>query len=135
MKVPMPVFDVQLRGDFLETISRVTPLDALTELIWNSLDAEATKVGVRLRRNMLGGIDGVIVDDNGHGMAYDDAVAAFTTLGGSWKKGAHFSKNRTRRLHGEQGRGRYRAFAIGNSVVWRTRYDYKDTGVIHDFEI
>lgn len=129
----MPVLQVQVEGDFLESISRVAPLDALTELIWNSLDAEAHRVQVRLHRNGLGGIEGVTVEDDGHGISYEDALAAFQKLGGSWKKAASHSKNKVRRLHGKQGRGRYRAFAIGDRVVWSTRYS--QAGGIRDFAI
>ena len=38
-------------------VSQCAPLDALLELIWNSFDAAATKVEVKIARNALGGLD------------------------------------------------------------------------------
>lgn len=87
----MQLLQVQVEGDFLESISRVPPIDAIAELIWNSLDAEASRVRVSLQRNLLGGIEGVTVADDGHGISYDDALDAFQKLGGSWKKTASHS--------------------------------------------
>lgn len=118
----MKILEVQLEGDFLDTISRVTPVDAVSELIWNSLDADASAVSVSLERNRLGGIEAVVVRDNGHGIGYEDAVSAFAKLGGSWKRKSR-SRIRKRQLHGQQGRGRYRSFAIGEQVSWETCFD------------
>lgn len=37
-------YPVEVQSDFLEKITRAKPVQAISELIWNSLDADATKV-------------------------------------------------------------------------------------------
>lgn len=44
------------------------PVLAITELIWNALDADATLVDIDVQRNHVGGIDVIRVRDNGHGI-------------------------------------------------------------------
>jgi len=33
----------------------------------------------------MGGVESILVADNGHGINYVDAIPAFENLGGSWK--------------------------------------------------
>jgi len=114
---------VKVNPDHLARISKVKkPLVAVAELIWNALDADATQVSVTLKRNTLGGFEYIRVKDNGHGIPYDDAIPAFENLGGSWKKGTNRSRTKDRLLHGKAGKGRFRAFALGDLVEWHTRY-------------
>lgn len=82
--------------------------------VWNALDADATQIDVELRRNQMEGLTGVPVSDNGHGLPNDEADDAFQKLGGSWKKNALKTKGKRRMLHGQLGRGRFKAFAIAN---------------------
>ncbi len=112
---------VKVREDHLRRLAAVKPIAALCELIWNALDADANTVHVRASRNALNHLDRIIVEDDGAGFTIDEARASFGGLGGSWKR----HQNRTkggRLLHGEQGRGRFRAFALGKKVTWRTRH-------------
>jgi hypothetical protein len=119
----MRTISVQVQGDHLETLARArAPIDAVAEMIWNSLDADATLVQVSLDSNAIGGLRAVRVSDNGQGLRYDEAVAAFEKLGGSWKKNAGRSRGKGRLLHGKHGKGRFRAFALGDTVEWTTRY-------------
>lgn len=92
---------------------------AVSELVWNALDADATRISVELIRNSTEGIDGVAVSDNGHGMSAEAASAGFRNIGGSWKRVTRRSPG-DRPLHGKFGRGRLRAFALGTDVVWET---------------
>jgi hypothetical protein len=97
------------------------PVAAVSELVWNSLDADATSVAVTLNRNGLDSLTGIVVADNGDGIPHDEAELAFGNLGGSWKKARGRTKqNRT--MHGRHGRGRFRAFALGSRVEWQTAY-------------
>ncbi|HPO30347.1 MAG TPA: ATP-binding protein, partial [Candidatus Hydrogenedentes bacterium] len=82
----MKTIRVEVRDDHLETLARTRPMPALAELVWNALDAEATRVTVIFTENTLGGIERVEVRDNGHGLSHEEAVAAFGNLGGSWKR-------------------------------------------------
>ena len=58
---------VEVGEDHLAAFRR-SPKIAIAELIWNSLDADATKVTVEYEPNALDGIDAVIVGDDGTGM-------------------------------------------------------------------
>lgn len=111
---------VSVQEDHLASLVR-SPIDGLTELIWNSLDADADDVEVVYERNTLGGIDAVRVEDKGHGMTPAEISAAFDRLGGSWKLNADRSKTKGRSLHGKRGQGRWRALGIGGArAVWDT---------------
>jgi Histidine kinase-, DNA gyrase B-, and HSP90-like ATPase len=92
------------------------------ELIWNALDADATRVDVELDINALVDIDKIIVRDNGHGIPYNDAPTLLRNLGGSWKKRGVRTKVHQRMLHGQEGRGRFRAFALDGVVDWKVVY-------------
>jgi hypothetical protein len=114
--------DVQVQNDHLERLERCKPSAALAELIWNSLDADATTVSVEFTRNAVGGVEEIIVRDNGNGIGGDgqDAADVFKNLGGSWKK----QRRRTssgRVVHGQAGEGRFKAFALGQTVTWETK--------------
>jgi hypothetical protein len=95
-----------------------TAKSGLVELIRNGLDADAFKVSVTFDRNMLGGIDKVVVTDNGEALPMDQVEATFGRLGGSWKAMAS-TTNAGRDLLGKRGKGRFSAFSLGSRVEWR----------------
>lgn len=118
-------FTVRLDADHFDRLARPTvPHAGVAELIWNALDAEAERVAVSIGRTALGAVEYVPVSDDGHGMTNDEAVRDFQRLGGSWKKigtqGRRLSKNGLRSLHGCEGEGRFRAFALGRTAEWTT---------------
>src|SRR5205814_9466335 len=93
---------------------------AAAEMIWNALDAEANQVEVEIQTNDIGGVERVIVRDDGHGMPAASCGSYFGDLGGSWKATARVSPNLHRTLHGRSGQGRLRAYALGQHVRWTT---------------
>jgi Histidine kinase-, DNA gyrase B-, and HSP90-like ATPase len=118
-------FTVEVDADQFDRLARPTqPLAAVAELIWNSLDAEAQVVTVSLGRTDLDAVETVVVTDDGHGMSNEESIRDFHKLGGSWKKvgtcGRRLSKNGKRSLHGSNGEGRFRAFALGRNAEWST---------------
>jgi hypothetical protein len=115
---------VDVQGDHLQTLATSPkPINAVTELIWNSLDADASTVRVHVISNAIGAtIEAIRVEDDGHGIPYAEAVTAFSNLGGSWKKSSQRTREKNRYLHGKLGKGRFRAFGIGERVEWRTTY-------------
>ena len=114
---------VEVQNDHLEKLaSSHRPILPLAEIIWNALDADAKSVSVELVRNAMNGIELIRIRDDGHGISHEEAMTAFQRLGGSWKKQAQRSKVEHRILHGKDGEGRYKAFALGNTVRWMTRY-------------
>ena len=114
-------YTVEVQPDFLERQSKARPVQAVAELVWNGLDADASRVDVRVEYGDLG-MTRVIVRDNGHGIPYEDAPQLFTRLGGSWKKVGGRTKTKQRILHGYEGRGRFKVFALGRVADWRVTY-------------
>jgi hypothetical protein len=113
---------VQAQADHIESMFGASPVAAIEELVWNALDAGASEVKVDLITNPLGAVDAVRVADDGTGIDVLRAEATFGSLGGSWKRLAREEQasDLRRRLHGRHGRGRFKAFALGCHVEWRT---------------
>lgn len=115
-------YPVEVQKDYLEKITRANPVQALSELIWNGLDADAKRISVSFEHNALGALDRITIRDNGLGLARTDAPECFRKLGGSWKK-LQASTPSGRNLHGQEGRGRFKAFAIGTHAEWTVIYE------------
>ena len=114
-------FAVKLHADQFDRLARPSqPVAAITELIWNGLDAEADRVEVSIQRTESESVESVTVRDFGHGMNSQEIDRDFVQVGGSWKRLHPMSKNRKRLMHGRSGEGRFRAFAIGHTVLWET---------------
>lgn len=108
---------IDVKPDFLVKLAAGKPTSGLEELVWNALDADATKVDVVVSPSMMGHVAEIAVEDNGTGISPLRTPEVFGNLGGSWKR----KKSRTaagRIMHGSQGRGRFRAFTLGNLVTW-----------------
>lgn len=115
---------VAVQEDFVARQTRAKPIPALAELIWNGLDADATEVNIEFAYDDLaGGLSKIVVYDNGSGFSREDANALFGNLGGSWKRTTRQTKREHRMVHGQEGRGRYKAFALGRSVRWKVCYE------------
>src|SRR5437773_11499143 len=84
----------------LRLAKRTDPQGAAAEMIWNALDAEANQVEVEIQTNDIGGVERVIVRDDGHGMPAASCGSYFGDLGGSWKATARVSVNLHRTLTG-----------------------------------
>jgi len=119
-------YQVQVQQDFLNKITGSQPIQALAELIWNSLDADAKTVDVRFDYNDLDTLAAIIVSDDGHGIPYSEAPNLFQNLGGSWKRTRRLSKGEGRFLHGQEGKGRFKALALGLAADWDVTYKKGD---------
>jgi hypothetical protein len=112
--------------DYLQPYGKHPAVDAVAELVWNALDAEADEVDVEIETASIGGDDRallhvtrIVVADNGHGITPEQAESAFLSLGDSWKKGLHGrTLNNKRALHGNRGRGRLHVYALGHRATW-----------------
>ena len=111
---------IQSKRDHIVSLSAATPLAALQELVWNAFDADASEVRIDLVTNPLGGIDAIRVADNGTGIDILKVDDTFGGIGGSWKRDASRTPGANRQLHGRRGKGRFKAFALGSRVEWRT---------------
>ena len=114
-------YTVEVQPDFIKRQSGAKPISALAEMIWNGLDADATKIDVQLSTGELG-LTSIVVRDNGHGIPHSEAPGFFRRLGGSWKRPGGLTKTKGRFLHGSEGRGRFKAFALGRVAVWKVTY-------------
>ena len=126
-------YTIEAQPDFIERQAKAKPVPAVAQLIWNSLDADATHVDVRIEYGDLG-LTKIVVRDNGHGIPYDDAPRLFTRLGGSWKTPSGHTKTKNRMLHGDEGRGRFKVFALGRVADWRVTYR-TDAGELRGYDI
>lgn len=124
--------DVSPRQDFWHRLCRTRPLRAVSEIVWNALDADATHVTVSVKTNGLGALDEIIIKDDGTGIPIeDDAEHRFAALGGSWK--ARIQRTgRKRLMHGRFGEGRFRAFALGGIVTWDTVFERDNTAYAYE---
>ncbi|MCK9388754.1 MAG: ATP-binding protein [Sulfuritalea sp.] len=122
---------VEAKPDHLESLTRSKPVNALAELVWNALDADADRVQIRITDNELGNPIIVEVVDNGTGISLTDAERAFGNLGGSWKRERRVTERSNKKMHGRDGKGRFKAFALGHSVEWDTVYIDADELALH----
>lgn len=112
---------MKVASDHVHALTNARPVVALAELVWNALDADATLIRVDFDQSLLNGsIAGITVTDNGTGMTEADAEAGFGSIGGSWKRNRQKTRTRGRTIHGKEGKGRLRAYALGEDVEWRT---------------
>lgn len=123
----MHKLELEVATDHVERLTKFKkPILAVEELVWNSLDADATEVSVELTESRLGGLERLTVRDNGHGITPQVCDAAFGSLGGSPKLKKSISPL-GRQIHGSSGEGRFKAFGLGPQVVWSSCYSEKDT--------
>jgi hypothetical protein len=125
---------VQAQKDHIFSLCSSAAVPAIAELIWNALDADACDVKVDVIQNSLGAIDAIRVSDDGSGIDISDIDHNFGNLGGSWKRNTDKTREAGRVLHGCKGRGRFKAFAIGNFVEWRTTVE-ESGGALRSFVI
>lgn len=120
--VGMPTGQLTIGTDHLDRLVKRNVPAGLAELVWNSLDAEATRVDVTVRPTALGAVDQIIVSDDGHGFGPDEVNELMSSLGGSWKatKADRKTKHNERILHGSKGEGRFQAFCLGDLVRWES---------------
>lgn len=139
----MTKIHVIAKRDFLESLTNARPLAALAELVWNGFDAQSDRVQVHLDLNGLEGLRSIRVRDYGSGIDFSQVESMFGSLGESWKKNK--ARLQGRAMHGKSGKGRFKAFALGQLIEWNTTfaqdgktYSYKITGNYHaldDFDI
>lgn len=127
------IINLAVERDHIESITRANGMTALSELIWNSLDADATEINISYKMNSLGNYEYIIVKDNGHGLEYNNAQKVFGCLGGSEKKTKTQSPT-GRHYHGKEGKGRYKSLALGDLVTFTSVYKNGDSQ-LNEFNI
>lgn len=123
----MHKLELAVATDHVEKLTKFKkPILAVEELVWNSLDADATEVRVELTESRLGGLERLTIRDNGHGITPSVCDEAFGSLGGSPKLKKSLSPD-GRQIHGSSGEGRFKAFGLGPQVIWSSCYSENDT--------
>lgn len=111
--------------------------DALLQAIYNGIDAEANEIKVnalsRKGETLDVGDDNdtiaeIQIVDNGTGIPFDTIDKVFRPLERSWKKGIQ-PKNRAA-YHGEKGCGRFKCFALGEELTWKTVFRGKNNQLL-----
>lgn len=90
---------------------------ALSELVKNSYDADATIVTIKLNIEKN---DKIIISDNGHGMTMKDITNGWLVIGTSNKRRRLYSKKKKRVLTGSMGIGRFATFLLANILEIET---------------
>jgi len=115
-----PIKIVAMPGH-IKTLTEASAIKALSELIWNGFDASSRIVTVTLSYNSMEGLDSIVVEDQGTGIPYKDVELFFGGIGDSWKK---IKKNTYHHpLHGQNGKGRFKAFCLGADLEWKTTFE------------
>jgi hypothetical protein len=124
--MPETHFKVSVESDHIKRLTTAKPIPALAELVWNACDGDATRIDVEIDRNELG-MKSITVLDNGDGIPRNEIEQLFGKLGGSWKAHGARSRRKSRILHGKEGKGRFRALALGRVADWSIVYRENDT--------
>jgi hypothetical protein len=124
--------DLGVEKDHIESLTRSSGITAISELIWNSLDSDSTVINIEYNKNTLGGYENIEITDNGRGIDYNKAQDVFGRLGGSEKKTSSLSPN-GRQYHGKEGKGRYKALALGDLITFTSIY--KNSNSLKEFSI
>lgn len=119
------IIDIGVEKDHIESLTKASGINSLAELLWNSLDADATEINVDFKKTTLGGYEYIKVTDNGHGLTYEKAQDIFSRIGGSEKKIKTQSPN-GRQYHGKEGKGRYKSLSLGDLVKFTSVYEGKN---------
>lgn len=115
------IIDLGVEKDHIESLTKANGISAISELIWNSLDADSSEINIESSKNKLGRFENLRVIDNGLGINYLKAQEVFGRLGGSEKKLSNTSPS-GRPYHGKEGKGRYKSLALGDLVTFTSIY-------------
>ena len=118
--------------DHIESLTKANGINAISELIWNALDADSTRIEIEYETNSIGTYSYIKIKDNGHGLTYTKAQEVFGKLGGSDKKLLTQSPN-GRSFHGKEGKGRYKSLALGDLVKFESTY--RNNGHLENFTV
>jgi hypothetical protein len=123
----MTILTLKAKHDHLQKVASTRdPVKALAEFVWNALDADATQVSVEFARNALGGIESILIRDNGTGISKARADHDFESLGESWKLHTSRTPVLQHAIHGKEGQGRLRFFSLAQKARWSSVYKEGD---------
>ena len=118
------LINISVTDDHLSRVSKASVLKAIEELIWNSLDADADNISIKIKKSTLGNSE-IIIEDDGTGISYDRAKNSMGRIGDSWKRNKSIT-DKNRAVHGNKGEGRFKAFSLGRVIDWDSVFIDKD---------
>lgn len=98
------------------------PFQAIIELVANGFDAKAQSVEVQIKRNDMGGLNAITVNDNGTGINIDECQQHFSRFNESAKHGDDD-------LQGSHGKGRLAFHLLCEEATWYTRCNNQDAKI------
>ncbi len=131
-QVALKPLKIVATADHISSLTQASALGAISELVWNGFDASSQRVDISYTFNKMDGLETITVQDYGKGIPIEDAELYFSSIGDSWKKAK--KKNYHHPLHGQNGKGRFKAFSLGSHVEWQTTYKNKH-GLISQYSI
>lgn len=73
----MVVLTLKAKHDHLQKVANTRDhVKAISEFVWNALDVDAKRTSVEFMRNGLGGLEGIVIRDNGAGISKERAEHA-----------------------------------------------------------
>lgn len=93
--------------------------EALCEYIWNGFEANATEVSLSYKPNAAGGVESVIIRDNGDGICYETVDDTFGAFLASTKVGLSLQV----KPQANKGKGRFSCYAFATGAIWVTVVD------------
>ena len=110
-----------------------TPAAAISELISNAWDADATVVKISLPESIDEGEE-IVIEDNGIGMSFNDCQDKYLNVGYN-RRGSHSKETSLggRPILGRKGIGKFAGFGIAEIIHVKTTSS--DTGEITDFKL
>lgn len=105
--------------------------DALAEYIWNSFDADASKVEINIRSNEIGGLEYLEIVDDGKGICFetiDDTFGAFLASDKVYNP-------KWSNIHGSEGKGRFSFLALAFKATWLTVYEKNESKIKYQIVI
>ena len=103
--------------------------EAISEYIWNGLEAHATEINVDYTLNVASGISTLAITDNGDGIVYEEIEDTFGAFLAS-RKNLLSLKMKSK---ANKGKGRFSFSAFASSAKWITVYKSED--VFKTYEI
>lgn len=95
------LINISVTDDHLSRVSKASVLKAIEELIWNSLDADADNISIKIKKSTLGNSE-IIIEDDGTGISHDRAKNSMGRIGDSWKRNKSIT-DKNRAVHGNKG--------------------------------
>ncbi|MGJ5044627.1 ATP-binding protein [Bradyrhizobium sp. HKCCYLRH1062] len=124
----MVLLTLKAKHDHLQKVASTHDhVKAISEFVWNALDADAKRTSVEFERNALGGLESIIIRDNGTGISRERAEHDFESLGESWKRANARTPVLSRAIHGKEGQGRLRFFSLAQRAHWDSTYEQNKT--------